>query len=698
MKSINLKLSLAFTALILALTVGLGAICMVTFTNNVTQDAYRDLMEMAHQEAKYIQARVDWQLDYVSSLAQNPILTDEEMTLGEKIAFFEAEAKRSGYLAIAFADRSGNATVFNSARETTNIANRDYFQTALSGQPAVSDLLISSATGELVLIFAAPVYKQGNLIGVVYGRRDGHALSEIISHVNYRETGYAYVVNNEGVTVGHQNTALVLAQDNDIENMKTDPALVPLGELTKQMITRTAGSGAYSYEGVEKLVGFSPIESTPWIVAFGVTKDDVLSETRALSQKIILFVAGACILGIVIALIVSSGIARRIKRVTAAAQEIASGKFDVILSMRSEDEVGQLAIAFNQTLERLVNYQGYIDEISDALHSISEGDLTIELQRDYSGLFEKLKIGMNTTLETLGGIMWQINTASDQVSVGSDQVAAGAQALSQGATEQASSVEELTATILEVSDDLHNSAELTRQAKQLSEEAGQEVVESNRQMQNLMTAMEEITQTSHQIEKIIKTIDDIAFQTNILALNAAVEAARAGEAGKGFAVVAEEVRNLAGKSAEAAQNTTALIANTLSAIANGRKLTEETAGSLNLAVEKSTAVDERVHRIAEDIERESSAVAQIASGIDQISAVVQTNSATAEESAAASEELAGQAALLKEQIRKFKLKKEEWHGDSNDAAQRAAQAILSDRAPVGTDFGKGLTDGGFGKY
>lgn len=237
-------------------------------------------------------------------------------------------------------------------------------------------------------------------------------------------------------------------------------------------------------------------------------------------------------------------------------------------------------------------------------------------------------------------------------------MAAGAQALSQGATEQAASVEELTATIVEVSDDLKNSAAGAHHARQLSEEAGQDVAANNSQMQSLMAAMKEISQTSHEIGKIIKTIDDIAFQTNILALNAAVEAARAGASGKGFAVVADEVRNLAGKSAEAAKNTTALIESTLSAIETGRTLTNGTADSLDRVVEKTHRVDEQVRQIAEDMEREAYAVQQIAAGVDQISAVVQTNSATAEESAAASEELAGQASLLKEQIGRFQLKKE----------------------------------------
>lgn len=655
MKSIKTKLVLIFTALTLAMLTGLGGLFIFQITKNATQDAHQGLIDMAEQEARYIQARVSERLTYMGALAQNPILLNPDMTFEEKTAFFENEAKRTGYLAFAFADRNGDATVFNAKHETTNISSRDYFQKALSGQPAVSDVIVSNATGELVLIFAAPVYQQGNVVGVIYGRRDGNALSEIVSEVSYKQTGYAYMINNQGVTVGHKNTDLVFAQDNDIENMKTDESLREIGELTQQMISGNVGSGAYTYDGVKKIVGYAPVADTPWIVAYGLEEQEALAEATTLTNVMWIFVLIAAAIGVVITYIISSRIARPIKTITSVAQEIAQGEFDVELTVTSKDEVGQLAEAFRMTLKRLVNYQGYIDEISRSLSRMAQGDLRISLDMEYVGQFEKLKTSLEALSAGLSSTLVQIHQSSEQVSAGSDQVASGAQALSQGATEQASSVEELTATIREISQELEKSTDSAREARLLSEEAGKEVAQSNQQMLQLTAAMDEISKISNEIGKIIKTIDDIAFQTNILALNAAVEAARAGTAGKGFAVVADEVRNLAAKSAEAAKSTTSLIESTLNAIETGEKLADETATSLQNVVVKTQTANQRVEEIAADIEREAMAISQIATGIDQISAVVQTNSATAEESAAASEELSSQAQMLKELIAQFQI-------------------------------------------
>ena len=242
--------------------------------------------------------------------------------------------------------------------------------------------------------------------------------------------------------------------------------------------------------------------------------------------------------------------------------------------------------------------------------------------------------------------------------MGSDQMASGAQALSQGSVQQAASVEELAATIAGISEHVQKTARNAADARDHSVRSGEETAVCNQEMKEMVAAMDEIGKRSTEIGKIIKTIEDIAFQTNILALNAAVEAARAGEAGKGFAVVADEVRNLAGKSASASKSTSELIQGAVTAVEKGMEIATETAQSLEKVVVSSQAISGLVDKIAEAAVEQSNSLEQVTGGMNQISNVVQTNSATAEESAATSEELSSQSQVLRNLVRQFKLRKE----------------------------------------
>ena len=300
-----------------------------------------------------------------------------------------------------------------------------------------------------------------------------------------------------------------------------------------------------------------------------------------------------------------------------------------------------------------------INESSETLKLLAEGDLTVEMAGEYQGAYNLTKTSLNQAIHSFNKLLSQINIAADQVSIGSGQVSSASQALAQGATEQASSVEELSATITEVSAKIRETAENAKQASEASTEVSDKARRGNEHMQEMLASMNEINEGSSNISKIIKVIDDIAFQTNILALNAAVEAARAGQAGKGFAVVAEEVRNLAEKSAKAAKETASLIETNIEKVGNGTKIANETAAELNQIVEGIEKSAAFIGNIAAASNHQASAITQIDSGIEQVSTVVQTNSATAEESAASSEELSGQAESLKQLVNQFRLKESE---------------------------------------
>ncbi|PKM73523.1 MAG: methyl-accepting chemotaxis protein [Firmicutes bacterium HGW-Firmicutes-16] len=377
--------------------------------------------------------------------------------------------------------------------------------------------------------------------------------------------------------------------------------------------------------------------------------------TSATIRTLAIIIALLLLVAAAVTIFLSGTIVNPIKKVTDVAQRIADGNFDVSLSINSKDEVGQLAGAFNLTIEKLINYQGYIDEISDTLHNLSLGNLRVKLTREYTGQFKKLKDNMLNLLSNLNTTMIQINQSMIQVDSGSAQVSNGAQSLAQGATEQASAIEELSASIADVSQQIKLNADNAKSALDKSAYAGEELSNSATQMQDMISAMQKITAKSSEISKIIKIIDDIAFQTNILALNAAVEAARAGAAGKGFAVVADEVRNLAGKSAEAAKNTAVLIEETIKAVDAGSNIADRTSGSLAKTSAVTNEAVVLIDRIAQATEDQAVSISQINQGVEQISSVVQTNAATAEESAAASEELSEQANILKQLINKFEL-------------------------------------------
>lgn len=363
----------------------------------------------------------------------------------------------------------------------------------------------------------------------------------------------------------------------------------------------------------------------------------------------------ALIVTVILALYLSRSLKAPIAEIEKAAVNMAKGCLDVNINYESRDELGILAESMRKMI---LNLKTIIGDLDYLMSEMADGDFAIKTRAEgsYIGNFENLLLSIRRMNRKLTGALSQINASAEQVNSGSDQVSSASQTLSEGSTEQASAIEELAATINEISRQVKETADNAAAANSQTEEAGVEVTDCNRQMQELIDAMGDISRRSGEISKIIKTIEDIAFQTNILALNAAVEAARAGEAGKGFAVVADEVRNLASKSAEASKNTAALIEGTVTAVERGTILVNSTAESLTKVVESAQQVGGIVDKIAEAASQQTNSVNQVTQGIDQIATVVQTNSATAEESAAASEELSGQAEILKNLAGQFKLK------------------------------------------
>ncbi len=387
------------------------------------------------------------------------------------------------------------------------------------------------------------------------------------------------------------------------------------------------------------------------------------SVARQISLTVVLsFLTGVVliILGIlIVGAYIKKTVSAPLHHLTALAQTLEQGELGanqnqtMAAGMDSNDEIGILSKSFEHTIRRL---RDYIGEISAMLEAIAGGDLTAEITQEYVGDFASIRTSLNDILQRLNSTMGQIVTSAEHVSGGADQMSTASQALSQGSMEQTGAVEALEKTIRSVTDSIKQTAENVQRAREQVGGMGLSLTEGNEKMQEMINAMGEITRSSNQIEKIIKTIEDIAFQTNILALNAAVEAARAGTAGKGFAVVADEVRNLAAKSAEASKSTSALIGRSIAAVNQGTQIADATGRQLESVVAGAHAIVETINGIAADAKTQAEAVEQIQEQVGQITGVVQTNSSTAEESAATSQELSAQANVLRQLVKTFHLR------------------------------------------
>ena len=553
-----------------------------------------------------------------------------------------------------FMTRNSTEEAFQSVTPTdfstfdkTDIAHVGWYYTPVNnGGPTWMNPYLNENVGIYMISYVVPLFHNNVNVGII-GMDIDFTMVE-----NLAESNTSY------------NTAMPIIADgsNNVmygKDMEFGTSLENYSASLTDKLTEASVSDPIvcKINGIDRDVVFSTLDNGMKFI-YTVESSELSQQTVHMVIMMLIAIVFVAAITAAVAVFVSVKMTRSLRDINRAAQRVAAGELDVTVKAASKDDIGILANSISQTTDQLKNYSGYISELSDVLNKIADGNLDISLTMEYKGEFEKLKNALENITASLNSTLVNINDAADQVSGSADQVSSGAQALAQGSTEQAGAIEQLVATIDEMSDQIKTNAEQAEQVSTSMDKIGEEANLSNERMNTMLDAMKDITDNTDRISAIIKTIEDIAFQTNILALNAAVEAARAGEAGKGFAVVADEVRNLASKSAEAASSTNSLIEASIEAVHNGSELVSEFANIMNGVEAASEEVTTLNSKISSASNEAADSIKQISVGIEQISCVVQTNSATAEESAAASEELSGQASMLKELMSSFTLREE----------------------------------------
>ena len=512
----------------------------------------------------------------------------------------------------------------------------------------VGDVYLDEASNTYVVGVSGVLRdRNGQARGVAAADVSLESISRIVRNITVEDTGGIFLVDTRTDTIiGHR--------DNNIAGQKLSQLSGGMYRYASEQI-KAGKTGLTVYDNT--YIQVQSIPDCDWVAVAYVSRGEVLAELLQLTMAMlgVALVAVAAVILLVI-IQVRRIIGRPVKELNQAATCIAQGDLDQTIRYHSRDELGDLADSFNHVTLRLRDYVSYINEISSTLHEIAGGNLTFTLKHDYAGEFSKIKISLEEISYSLNNAMGQLQSASRDVAAGAEQVSSGAMTLSQGSAEQAAEVDTLASHINSVSESIQQVALGAQKANGISQEVKTGLLESNEKMQYMTGVIQKISDNSVEIHKIVKTIEDIAFQTNILALNAAVEAARAGTAGKGFAVVADEVRALASKSSEAAQETSVLLSQTVTSMDEGVHAAQDTAQSMMAVANRADEMSNLITGIADYTKEQAENTAEITHGIEQISTVVQNNVSTAEASAAASEELSGQASMLKELVARFRLK------------------------------------------
>lgn len=648
--SIEKKISKRFAQTIMICCILLGAITsMLSYFSSISAVS-KTIDNTSDVAANYVSASLEEYIAIAYETGSIARLADPDRSAEDKAAILEQRIHDHNFDGGFLLDSSGIDMITG-----TDLSDRDYFKEAMKGNTFVSTPAYSDVTKAVSYAVAAPLWEGGipgtTPVGAVVYIPNGEYLNDIMRSIKVGKGGTAFMLDANGITIADIDSTIVGIEDS-VALGDTNRKLKQYSAICKKMVAGEAGTGTYSYNGVTKVVAYSPIPDTNgWSIGVAAVRNEFMGMLYVSLAITVIFVIAFTVYGVKNGVILGKNVVKPITAVVERLELLAKGDLHSDTPIpETNDETSTLMYCLAETIQDLTTV---ISEIDHHLAELSEGNFLIDIGEDFKGDFAQITHSFRSIIASLSSAMREIDSNAESVQKGSMDLAGAAELLAEGATDQASAIEELTATITEISEKIHINAQNAEKARGIVASMNEQVIESNEHMKESTEAMNKIREASDKIAEIISSIEEIADQTTLLALNASIEAARAGENGKGFAVVATQVGALADQSSEAARNTKDLIQNAITAVEEGMQLANSTAESLLAVVDNAKIVNDSMTEIAQASDNQALAAAQITEGISQIAEVIESNSATSEESAAASEELSNQADMLKELVGKF---------------------------------------------
>lgn len=651
-RNIKVKIMATVMAGVLCLAVMTSAVLLYgtnTLTNTLAQDL---LLPLTKISSKTVEGNLHMLADRIFSVSDNKTLSSSESTMEEKKQVLTEFSSGIEFVWLSLYTTDGNFYC-GADNSPQNISDTALFQNMTETENlAIGDT--QYINGQLQIAIGAPVKGTNGILYYVVGSYKYDVLNDVLSNLHIGYGGYAVIVNQNGTIVAHPDTIFVQNKTTVSELYEQNSDIITLFD---RIYTGETGIQSMSLNGEKTLISYTPVRGTNWYMALFMPREEIKAgEQRVIMMNIMITILCIAITA-ALATMIAGKISKALGNVKDRIQKLAKGDItSPVEVLNTKDEAEDLSIALQETVN---DVSGYIIELRQALTSLSKGDLQTEVKGEFVGDFIVLKESTNHIIDFLNEMIGELQKSSNTLSQAAMGVSNEARNVNSNSEQQSACVEKLKEETNNISNSIGIVDKNTKQAKELTNQVENKLNEGVQQMASLLEAMEEIRYNEEEISKITKFLEDIAFQTNILALNASVEAARAGAAGKGFAVVAEEVRNLAGKSADFSKRTTEIIQVSGIAIDKGVKRAKATSVSMNDIAEMSQKITNITDKLFVSVEKEKEALKNVEAAIDSISVMAERNLITSKKSANASEELSQQAITLKTMAEKFQTKNED---------------------------------------